>query len=127
MWPDHLLQHMAVAYIGADQQEIPLTAKFMQAQVGHNRGYDSISVETTLASHSFSAHGQYLVAIDNMALFIHQQAAVGVAVKGDTQVVLPCHYAPAQGLHMGGAATVIDIDTVRLIEDEVRMQRQLAE
>ena len=62
-----------------------------------------------------------------MALFIHQQAAVSVAVKGDAQVILPCHHVLAQGLHMGRAAAVIDIDAVGLIEDEVRMQRQLAE
>ena len=58
---------------------------------------------------------------------VHQQAAVGVAVEGDAQIIPAGDDSPGQGLQMGGAAAVVDVDAVRLRVDEVRLKRERPE
>ena len=45
-----------------------------------------------------------LVAVDHAALFVDQQAAVGVAVEGDAEIVAALDDALGQRLQMRGAA-----------------------
>ena len=67
-----------------------------------------------------------LVTIDGISLFIHQQAAVRIAVERDAQIVLPRHDAFGKRFQMGRATVRVDVDTVRLGMDKVSLERQHA-
>ena len=118
---------MAVAHGGAHQVQAVFLAVLMQAKVGHDGGHHGVAGELPLALELGGADGHDLVAVDGIPLLVHQQAAVGVAVEGDAQIVPAGNNAPGQGLQMGGAAAVVDVDAVRLRVDEVRLKRKRPE
>lgn len=124
---EHLLQHMAVAHGGADQVQAVLPAIFVQTQVGHHCGNNGVAGELPLTLQLGGAHGHDLVAVDGLAFFVHQQAAVGVAVEGNAQIIAAGDDALGQGLQVGRAAAVVDIDTVGLRMDEVGVEGQRTE
>lgn len=79
------------------------------------------------ALHIHGADGHNKVAIHKVALFVHHQAAVGVAVEGHAHVVLPRHDALAEAFEVRGAAAVIDVRAVRLAVDEIGIALEASE
>ena len=123
---EHLLQHVAVAHGGADQVDPLVPAELMEAQVAHDGGHDGIADQLTPALQVRAADGHDLVAVDDSAGLVHQEAAVGVAVKGYAHVVSAPDHLLGEVLQMGGTAAVIDVDPIRVPVDEVRMGPETA-
>ena len=61
--------------------------------------------------------GQDLVAVDLVALRVHGQAAVRVAVVRDAEVRAVLDDGGPQPLQVGGAAAVVDVQPVRVGAD----------
>ena len=123
----HLLQHVPVPHVGADQVDAVVAAELVEPQVAHHRGHQGVAVELPTALHVQGADGQDLVAVDGPPLLVHQQAAVRVAVKGHADVVAPLHHGGGQVLQVGGAAAAVDVHPVRVPVDEVRPGLEAAE
>ena len=118
----HTLQHVAVAHGGALQVHPVLFGEQMQPQIGHDGGHHRVSWQLPLPLHVQTACRHDLVAVDQLPPLIHCQAAVCVAVKGDTDVIAPSPYHVGQGVHVGGTALFVDVDPVRVGVDDVGAQ-----
>ena len=94
----------------------------MQAQIGHHCGHDGIAGQPALVQQVQAAGSHDLVAIDQTALLVHRQAAVGVAVEGDADVVAAGLYHGGQAVHVGGAAPLVDVHPVGVGVDHVSAQ-----
>ena len=123
----HLLQHVPVAHIRAEQVDAVVPAELVEAQVAHHRGHQGVAVELSPALHVQGAHRQDLVAVDDAAGLVHQQAAVRVPVKGHADVIAAPHHGGGQVLQVGGAAVAVDVHPVRVPVDEVRPGLEAAE
>ena len=60
-----------------------------------------------------------MVTSDDVALFVHTQATVSIAVIGKTDVQPLLYYELLQALDVGGTCIVVDIRTVGLCIDDV--------
>ena len=100
MWPDcspaqavavgaHAGVHVLVAHRGGLEGEACLVERLEQAVVAHDGGHDRYAGEAAVLVEVHAAHVQDEVAIDHVAVFVHRDAAVGVAVVGKAHVQ-PC-------------------------------------
>ena len=118
----HPLQHVPVPHVGALQLHAVLLGVDVEAQVGHDGGHHRIAGELALVLHVQAAGGHDLVAVDEVAQLIHRQTPVGVPVEGDAHVVVARLHHGGQGVHVGGAAAVVDVHPVGVGVDDVGAQ-----
>ena len=108
---EHALQNIAVAHGGLDHLEALLLHGDGEAQVAHD-GRDDLGVgELAASSQIGAADGQDIVAVDLVALAVHEQHAVGVAIVCQADVGVGAQHELAQGLEVRGAALDIDVGT----------------
>ena len=108
----HFFQHMAVPHISADELDPLVFAEFMQSQVGHDGGDNGVSVQLASRAHIHGADGHDLIAVDHGAGLVDQQAAVGVSVVSDADIVSVVYHGLLQGFQVGRTAALVDIDAV---------------
>ena len=65
-----------------------------------------------------------MVAGDDVALLIHAEAAVGVAVIGKADVKVVLNDELLQALNVGGAGVQVDIQAVGLVVDDVSVRAE---
>ena len=70
---------------------------------------------------------QDVVAGDDIALLIHAQAAVSVAVVGKADVEMILDHELLQALDVGGTGIVVDVQAVRLVVDDIGVGTQSIE
>ena len=114
---EHFFQYIAVTYSGFDGLAAMSLHSLMQADVTHNSGYQHIVMQLVALHQLQSANQHNLVAVHSLAVFVNYQAAVGVAVIGDTYMSANLDNLLLQSLQMSGAAAVVDVDAVRLVEN----------
>ena len=68
-----------------------------------------------------------MVASDDIALFIHTQATISIAVIGKTDVQPLLYHELLQALDVGGTCIVVDIRTVGLCIDDIGISSQSIE
>ena len=68
-----------------------------------------------------------MVASDDIALFIHTQATISIAIIGKTDVQPLLYHELLQTLDVGRASVVVDIRTVRLVVDDIGICAQSIE
>ena len=108
---EHALKNIAVAHSGLDHLKALLLHGNGEAQVAHN-GRDDLGVgELAASSQVGAADSKNVVAIDLVALAVHEQHAIGVAVVGQADVGMGAQHELAQGLKMGGAALDVNVGT----------------
>lgn len=83
----HLFEHVAVAHARADEADAVFAAELVKAEVRHHRRNDRAARELPAALHVRAADGKHLVAVDNAALLVDEQAAVRVAIERDADVI----------------------------------------
>ena len=115
----HTLQHIAVTNIGAFQRDSPFARKAVEPQVGHDCCHDRILLQLAAFLHCSAADGHNHVTVHHMTLFIQDNAAVRIAVKGDAQIKVSVHNGVGQGLHVGRAAAVVDVHAIGMIFDDL--------
>ena len=82
----HVLQHVAVADRGAHHRQAePLDVAF-EPEVRHHRGDEAALAEPPVLHPALGDDGHQLVAVDDLALLVHHQQPVGVAVERDADV-----------------------------------------
>ena len=65
-----------------------------------------------------------MVAGDDIALLVHTQAAVSIAIKGKANVQTVLYHELLQALDMGRTSIIVDVQTVRLVVDNVGVSTQ---
>ena len=91
----------------------------MKAEVRHHRRNDRAARELPAALHVRAADGKHLVAVDNAALLVDEQAAVRVAIERDADVIAARDDLLCKVVEMRRTAVVVDVHAVRLAVDEV--------
>ena len=82
----HLLEHVAVADLGAEQLE-PCVAKLpLEAEVGHHRRHDRVALELAARLQAERDQRHQLVAVDQLALLVDDDQPVGVAVERQADI-----------------------------------------
>ena len=97
----------------------PPTARTCEQKVGYDRGNDGIGQQLAALLHVAAVDVQDVVAGDDVALFIHAQAAVSIAIVGKAHVQMVLDHELLQALDVGGARIVVDIGAVGLVVDNV--------
>ena len=106
---EHALQNVAVAHSGLDHLEPLLLHSDGEAQVAHD-GRDDLGVGELAASGKVrTADSQDVVTVDLIALAVHEQYAVGVAVVGQTDISMGAQHELAQGLEVRRAALNVNV------------------
>ena len=116
----HLLHDEAVADLGGDEADALALAELDEAEVGHDRADDSILVELAARLHVQRADGHDHIAIDFVAVLVHHQAAVGVAIEGHAGVEAVFAHVGLEGLKVRGAAIAVDVEAVGRVGEHVR-------
>ena len=60
-----------------------------------------------------------MVASDDIAFLIHAQAAVGIAIVCKTDIQALLHNKLLEALDMSGASIIVDVQTIRMVIDDV--------
>ena len=106
---EHTLQNVAIAHGGLNHLEALLLHSDGEAQVAHD-GRDDLGVgELAAGGEVRTADSQDVVTVDLIALAVHEQYAVGVAVVGQADIGVGAQHELAQGLKVSGAALDIDV------------------
>ena len=96
-----------------------LVERLVQTEVGHDGGDDGVHQQLAALLHVAAVNVQDVVAGDDVALFIHAEAAVGVAVVGKADVEVVLYNELLQTLNVGGAGVQVDVQAVGLVVDDV--------
>jgi hypothetical protein len=115
----HLLQHVPVPHRRLHDADALSLHGLDQAQVAHHGGDERVVGQSALLAQRQREDRHDLVAVDLLALRVHGQAAVGVAVEGDPHVGAPQADGLLQLGHVGGAVAVVDVQPVGLAADDV--------
>ena len=112
---EHTLEDIAVADLCYLAVNIIVGAELVEAHVAHDGDNCRVAIELTALFHILGADGDYLIAVNDIAVFIDCKESVGVAVECEA-----CHKSVLNDiflkiLEVSRAAVVIDIDAVRLV------------
>ena len=111
---EHALQNVAVAHGGLDHLKALLLHCDGETQVTHD-GRDDLGVgELAASSKVGAADSQDVVAIDLVALTVHEQHAIGVAVVGQADIGVGAQHELAQGLKVRGAALDVNVGAAEI-------------
>ena len=87
----------------------------VKTEIAHDRGYNRIARQLTLALQILGADVHDLVTVHFIAVLIHSQAPVGITVKSETNVQFILFHIFLQGLNMCTAAVPVNVQAVRFI------------
>jgi hypothetical protein len=109
-----LFQNVAIADRGGAHRNADVAHGQVQAEVAHHRGDQRVLGELAGVPHGDGQHGHDVVAVDDPAVGVHRQAAVGVAVVRNAQVGAVLADGVAQRTEVGRADALVDVQPVRL-------------
>ena len=107
----HGLQHVAVAHLGAHQVHASGFKGQLNGHIRH-QGTDHARQRLATAQALVSHQVEQLIAVVQAALGVHHLQAVGVAVQRHAKVGLVFFDCGHQGLGVGGAHLVVDVQPV---------------
>ena len=108
----HILRHIFIAHGGLFIADAQLIQCLIQAHVGHDGSHHLGAIQPVLLLHELGADIHDVVAVDDIALLVHRQAAIRVAIKGEAHVQAVFHHELLQLADMGGAAVHVDVQAV---------------
>lgn len=68
-----------------------------------------------------------MVASDNIALFVHTQAAVGITIVSKTNIQMIFHNKLLETLDVSGASIVIDVQAIRFVVNNISVRAKSIE
>ena len=123
----HILVDILVTHGSLGVADALLVKGLVQAKVGHNRGNDGVGQQFAALLHVAAVDVQDVVTGDHIALFIHAEAAVCIAVIGKAHVQTLFHHKLLQTLDVGGACVQVDVQAVGLVVDDIGVCAQCIE
>src|SRR5262245_29115521 len=113
----HVLDHVTVADRRAREPELDALQIALKPQIGHNGGDDTAPREAPALLPRLGDNRHELVAVDDVALFVHDHDAVGIAVESDTDIGAHLVDFADQVVRRGRAAIPVDVEAVRFYAD----------
>ena len=89
----------------------------LEPEIRHHRADDAGLGQPAVVAPAFGDHGEKLVAVDQMAVLVRDQDAVGIAVERDADIGAHLAHLAAERFRRGRAAIVVDVEAVRLDPD----------
>ena len=89
----------------------------LQPQIRHHCADDAGLGEQTVVAPAFRDHGEQLIAVDQMAVLVRDQNAVGIAVERDANIGAHLAHLAAERFGRGRTAIVVDVEAIRLDAD----------
>ena len=123
----HGFDHIAVADLGAEDFSTVGFEGFIEAEVAHDGGNQGAALEAAALEVIHRRDGHDLIAIDQLAVFVAEQDAVGIAIVGDTDVRLALAGELLDLLGMGAAAVGVDVCPVRMVVDHDQIGTEFAQ
>ena len=118
---DHHFLDVLIAHIGAEHLIAVLLGIVVKADVAHNRCHKAVAPQVARFMHGPGNQRHDLVAVYLVALLVHRQAAVCIAVEGNAHIIAALAHPSAQLLQMSGAAVYIDIGAVGPVIDIIHV------
>ena len=115
---------MSFAFFGFGVFNAQFVKSLVQTKVGHYCGDYRVAYQLTPFLHVLAVQIQNVVAGDDIALLIHAQAAVCIAIVSKAHVQAIVHHEFLQNFDMGGAGIGIDVIAVGVIVDHVGLGTQ---
>ena len=120
----HILRDVLIADIGLFIADARRIERLVQAEIGHDRRDDLGIAEAALRLHIARADIKDLIAVDDRAVFIHGQAAVGVAVEGKAHIQSVETDVLLQVLDVRRAAVTVDVRAVGRVADHIGVRAE---
>ena len=121
----HMLDDIAVADRGARQRQVQALQIALEAEIGHDGGDHAAAREPAATAASSGDQRHDLVAIDDAALLVGDDDAVGVAIERDADIGAHFAHLGAHRLRRGRAAFQVDVEAVGLDADGDDLGAQL--
>ena len=123
----HFINDLPVADAGAHDPPACRGDGRLQPRVAHDRADQGFLRQLSLREQVQPSDGHDVVSVDQFALLVAEQEAVGIAVVRNAQVgaVLPDFLAHELGVHR--AAVFVDVLAVRLVAKDDDFRAQLAQ
>ena len=119
---EHFFQHVAITHAGFHGLDAHVFQGELQPEVAHHGDHEGVVVELafTLLGAGEDAHD--LIAVDHVAVFVHGETTVGVAVEGHAHHGIGGLDHGLQLLGVGGTGVLVDVVAVRrgVDHDDVR-------
>ena len=108
----HVFEHVPVADGGLPDGDAVLLHRPVEPEVAHNGRDEGVVGEVAALFHRHGQDRHDLVTVDDGAVGIHRQAAVGVAVVCDSDVCTQAHDGLGEVVEVRGADAIVDVDAV---------------
>src|SRR6185437_5758893 len=113
----HVIEDIAIADRRAHEFKAQLFEMTFETKVRHHGSDDAGSLQSAIFLPALGNDGEQLVAIDDMAAFIHDQYAIGVTIERDANIGAHLTHFAGKSRKIRGAAVLIDIESVRIDAD----------
>ena len=77
----HTLQHVTVTHCRLFTGNTVLFTELKEAHIAHHRYHSGVLSQSALVQHPLGANGDHLVAVHQLAVFVHSQHTVCVTIK----------------------------------------------
>ena len=108
----HVLVDVLVAHRGLGVADARLVQRLVQPEVGHDGGDDGVADQLAALLHIAAVDVEDGVAVHDVPLLVHAEAAVGVAVVGEAHVEALLHDKFLQALDVGGPGVQVDVQAL---------------
>ena len=115
----HVLGDILVPDRGLLIPDAQFIQRLVQAHVGHDGGDDLGVAEHAALLEVLCGEIEDVVAVADVPLLVHRQAAVRVSVKGEADIQLVLKHMLLKLFDVGGAAVDVDVQAVRVVGDHI--------
>ena len=120
----HIFVDVFVAHFGLGIANAKLVKGLIEAKIGHHGGHHGVGQELAALLHVLGIEVENMVAGNDVPVFIHGHAAVGVAVIGKAHVHAVFLYVLLKSLNVGGACIEVDVQAIWLCVNDVSLGAQ---
>ncbi len=120
----HLLDHIAIANLGADQRDATAAKIPFETEVGHDGGNDAAILQQAGPLPVTGDQPKNLIAVDEGAVLVGEHRPVGIAIEGNAEIGTVATDRLAHSLWCRRAAVQVDVRAVRtdVQRDDLRAQ-----
>ena len=116
----HVFVNVLIAHLRLGVVDALALQRLIEAEVGHHRRHHRVVDELAALLHVLAAEIEDVIAVDDLPLLIHAEAAVGIAVKSKTDIEPLLLDELLQPFDVRGARIAVDVQPVRLRIDDIR-------
>src|SRR6266576_5332978 len=101
--------------------------RFIETEIAHHGGDERVLLQPAGMQKIDGGDSENLVSIDNLAVFVAKQDAIGVAIMRDADICAALLYEALDFPRMSAAALRVDVHAVRLVVRDDDFRAELAQ